>query len=196
MNKVEVAWRRIKFLWVAVIVLIILQLLTGCEILKAKSSAQSSLKQASRQTEEGQSNNLAGSVSREAVDAKTVLDWWKTTYQFQSSYQPAGGDTMQIRNYINTPQPQVIIMEGGKSEQQTNTLRTDSAFYNQLISWVNTRFDTLSAQQIEMSKQKHSETKGVGVITLVLIGIGIVILNRLTGFLGNRYTITKKKLKQ
>ncbi len=94
--------------------------------------------------------------------------------------QPKGGDTIINKNYYTakTPQPQVIIMEGGKGNQQVQTNSTDSAW--------NQRLTRLETMVVEVIKNKETKVMTAGQIVAlalgatVLLAVLLVVLSKLT----------------
>ena len=181
--------KHIKVLIVLVLVSLF-YLLSGCEILKNKRRTDAEQSEVNRSTETKVDSSAITKTSTEKLDAKTVWDWWKTTVQF-SSGQSIDTTKPVVNNYLTAPQPQVIIMEGGKGQRDETTVRMDSTFAIQIAYALNEKIDSLSAYISHSEKKKESETKGVGLVALCLIGGGLVVLNRVLVFFANNYSINK-----
>lgn len=150
---------RLLLVYIGAVILLFLLLFmcASCEVLKTKQDKK----------EEMVAETKVDSAFVKKTESNSVTDWdyWKTTLQFMQ--QPKGGDTIINKNYYSTtPQPQVIIMEGGKGKSETTVKSIDSGFYK--------RLDKMEQMIEESSKTK--ETKPAKMTQLILIGLGLVIV--------------------
>jgi hypothetical protein len=110
-----------------------------------------------------------GHVSSQLSKITAEWDWYKNTVYMQTP-KPilVTGDTIINKNYYtnNLPQPQVIIMEGGKGKQEAITENKDSMWES--------RFARMEAVLTEKSKTK--ETKVLSMWQIIgIAGAGVVI---------------------
>lgn len=162
-----------------VMLLVILFFSSGCEVLKNKSSRSSDSTSVKKLTVNDSNVNAGGNVSKNETKAKEANEWERTIYQY-------GRDTNVTNVY-----PSTIIYErgSGTKEQQNNS--TDSSFYFNLEKRLMNAIDSTNSNKQETEKDKSSNTKGVGLITIILIGLGLIVLNKGVGFIGSKYRLVK-----
>lgn len=152
---------KLLLIWIVVAMLLLgcAYLCSSCEVLKTK--------QDKKQETVFETKVDSASVSKTQASSVTDWDYWKTTLQFMQ--QPKAADTIINKNYYTatTPQPQVIIMEGGKGKNETAVNTIDSGFYK--------RLDSMEQTIEESSKVK--QTKPATVTQLLLIGLGVVLVS-------------------
>ena len=159
--------------------------MAGCEVFKFRKQSKEDSAAVKKATIISTDSTNGGSVKKETINVKEFFDWWKVTQQFQ----PKSGDTT-INNFY--PQPATIIYEGGRGTREESKSSIDSNYYTNIMKMMMATFDSTNRRLDTIEKTKHSETKGLGVITLVLLGVCLLIANKLLGFVGNNYSISKK----
>src|SRR5690606_36742066 len=97
-------------------------------------------------------------------------------------------DTSVINNYITSPQP-VVIVEGGKGREEVGVHQSDSSWYYTMKRMFNERMTKLEQLYEEQLKDKSSETKGLGLFAVLLVGLGFLILSKIL----SRVNISLKK---
>lgn len=153
-NKLLVGYIIIVFIYLLALVVI----LSSCQVLKGKEEKQVQAVVVDSAT--------AGKVTESKTTVSTDWEWFKTTMQYANA--PKGGDTIINKNYYtsNLPAPQVIIMEGGKGQQQAVVENKDSIWEN--------RFARLEATLSEKSKTK--ETQVLSMWQIIGIAAGGVLI--------------------
>lgn len=163
----------------------------GCKVLSHKQSSLSDSINVKKENRGNITNADSGNVNKTNSSLKEENEWWRTTIQYLSTNRK-NGDTTINNNYYTQPQPSVIVMEGGKGkiEQQQQTYdsgwlkRHDSAFY--------ARLDSMNRLIMISQTDKKSESKGLGLWTVILIvTIGIIGL-KLVGYGVSNFRLVKK----
>src|SRR5436190_21237646 len=131
-------------------------LIGGCEILKTKKSSSVDSTSLTKKTEISNSDETGGHISKD--ESKSKGEYERTTF----IYPPR--DT-NIYNFYNQP-PSTVIYEKGKTEQAST--KTDSGWYKMLEQQVKSLTDSISSSRKENSKDVQKETKGVGLIAVIL----------------------------
>ncbi len=175
-------------LWLSPLALIIVVSMSfaSCKILhtkKANSNDTTSLKKTELTSKD---SSAKGGVKTDSSKTKEDYEWWRVILSQQK------GDT-NIYNINSYPQPATVIYEGGKGSREEQKHVYDSAWDNRMTVLVAQTIDSMNRKISNLEKNSRSETKGVGLITIILIGAGFLIANRLLGFVGSNYTITKKQ---
>ncbi len=178
----------IIFLLLCVLMGLLVCTFSSCEILKHKKSETLDSTRIIKTVVAIKDTTSAGVVSKEKTTEKEANEWWRVIQQFQ----PHGGDTTIVYNN-HYPQPATVIYEGGKGSREATAERTDSAWINSVMTMVATSLDSMNKKLTTIEKDKKSETKGVGLLTVLLLGVGFVLLNYLLGFVGSNYSIVKKQ---
>lgn len=178
--KFKTAIRALFFTLVVALILATCSLIGGCEILKSKRSSSADSTSVSRKTEANNSDSSGGRVSKEQSNSKNEYE--RTTF----IYPPR--DTT-VLNVYNQP-PSTIIYEKGKSEQATT--RVDSGWFKMMEQQLKSMSDSLSSSRKENSKDVEKQTKGVGLIAVILIALGAVVLFKLMGWGLGKFTIVRK----
>ncbi|MEO0312289.1 MAG: hypothetical protein RIQ89_1946 [Bacteroidota bacterium] len=179
---------KIKLLWLLMALLIawLVSLFTGCEVLKQKKSAKADSTSVKKQSTSIIDSNNAGSVSTAENKTKEESEWWRVIKQF------AKPDTNVTNNYYHQGQPATIIYEGGRGTKEEASKQTDSTWRNQFLSMVADALDSMNHKIESIDKGKHSQTKGVGLVTLLLLLGGFFILSNGAGFILKKYKISKR----
>jgi flagellar basal body-associated protein FliL len=155
-------------------------LISSCEILKSKRVSSVDSVSVTKKTESNNSDSSGGRVSKEENKSKTEYE--RTTVV----YPPR--DT-NVFNFYNQP-PSAIIYEKGKTEQASS--RVDSGWYKLIELQLKSLSDSLSKKAVEKNKDVEKETKGVGLIAVLMISLGVVILFKLMGWGLGKFTIVRK----
>lgn len=153
-NKLLLGYIIIVFIYLVALVLT----LSSCQVLKGKQEKE--VKTVAVDTV------IAGKVSETKTTVNTDWEWFKTSLHYANA--PKGGDTIINKNYYtsNLPAPQVIIMEGGKGQQQIITENKDSIWEN--------RFARLESVLTEKSKTKETQVLSMWQI-IGIAGAAVVI---------------------
>ncbi len=134
---------------------------SSCEVLKTK--------QDKKQETAAETKEDSGSVKKTNSASVTDWEWWRTILKYA---QPVKGGDTTINNFITVPQgqqqqPQIVILEGGKGKEQTNTQTYDS-------TW-DKRFARM--EQIVTESTKTKATKPATLTQLILLAIGAIVVS-------------------
>lgn len=151
--------------------------LYGCEVLKKKETVKSDSTSVKKELAVKVDSTHSGSVTK--TDISEMYEKWKETIVLPKS-EP---------NVTNL-HPVQIIREYEKGEKQET--KTDSSFYHNFQSMMFLAIDSLNRKIDQFSKDKHSETKGLGLLTVILIALGVVVAFKGLGFITSKYSIIKK----
>ena len=177
------------FVVLAILMAIVIAVFTGgCEVFKFRKENHSDTTSKKLTTLTDTSSQTGGSVKKEETKSKEENEWFKMTLQYLKDSKP--GDP--VNNIY--PAPATIIYEGGKGSKEETKTSIDSSFYLNTQKLVAMALDSMSRKMDSIEKTKHVETKGLGLLAIVLIGVGLIALNKGFTVLGNRYTITKKQI--
>lgn len=165
------------FLWLCTCLL-------GCEIMRHSKTDKQRLDQVNKSSSVLTDSGTGGNVKRQNNSSKEDYDWYKITQQFKP-------DT-NITKIYNYPQPATIIYEGGKGTKEQTSTSIDSSWFKNQLSLLQSRYDSLTAISEAKLKDSKTETKGVGLITALLIGAGFLIVGKSLGFITSKYSIVKK----
>jgi hypothetical protein len=171
----------IRFIIGLALFLVLMALLSSCEILKRKESRKLDTRVETRDSTASEKESTGGTVSDKTTDKVTEWDWWRYI-------QIPQRDTSVVNNYITSPQP-VVIVEGGKGREEVAVHQSDSSWYYTMERMFNERMTKLEQLYEEQLKDKRSETKGLGLFAVLGIGLGLVVLNKLL----SRVNISLKK---
>lgn len=175
-------------LWLVLLglILVVSMFFASCKILhfkKASSSDTTSLKKTEVQVKD--SSNKGG-IKTDDTKTKDQYEWWRVITSLPR------GDT-NVYNINSYPAPATVIYEGGSGVKEEQRQVRDSIWDNNVTVMVAQAIDSMNRKLSNLEKNSKTETKGVGLITVLLIGAGFLIANRLLGFVGSNYTITKKE---
>jgi hypothetical protein len=159
------------------IALTIAFLSSGCEVFKTFKENKSDTASVKKLTVTTENENEGGAVKTEDNRTHEENEWFRVTMKYLTDKKD--GDTT-INNFIT--QPATVIYEGGKSSRDEETKVVDSTWHHNTMKMVALAVDSISRKVDNYEKTKHSETKGIGWITVLLIGIGLIILIRRVGF--------------
>lgn len=158
-------------------------LLSGCEVLKGKKSfTQDSVSVKKQQSAVIDTGN-GGSVIKQQNSTKEAFDWYRMTQLFDSNKQLPG----ETKVY-----PSTVIYEGGKGTKEQNSSTIDSSWFKNALQMYASSVDSLNNKIATMEKNKQSETKGVGLIMVIIIAFGAVFVYGLLRYFLKGYSITKK----
>jgi hypothetical protein len=143
-----------------IIIIISLFILSGCEILKSKRTSRIDSTGSSR-IDSGRVVKSDGGSKRDSTYFRETIYFGRDTNVFNT--------TTPVNNYY----PTQIVRESGTVSRDEWLRLLDSAN--------KTKVDTSSKAVTVEEKSKKSETKGVGLITMILIAVGMVILNKSLG---------------
>ena len=182
-------------LWALLLIVFLLVMVvafsSGCEVLKHKRTTHQDSTVVAKKELATEVVNTGGSVRRDSSEANERYEWLRVIQQF-AQRPVATGDSV-TNNYYNTyPQPATIIYETGKGERNEKSGSYDSTFYNNIMRMVAMSLDSLSRKMDQVEKNKKSETKGVGLVTVALIVAGVVLLLKGAGWGLSNFTIVKK----
>ena len=179
--------RLVFFILVTLIALVIAFLSNGCEILKSNNSNKGDSTHVNKQFSSDTSSINAGTVKYDEKKSLEENEWWRIIKQF-----PKGDTITPITNVY----PSTVIYEGGKGRKEESQQSYDSSFLQHFESRVMSKVDSISFKVEQISKQKSTNSTGIGYTTLILILAGYFILTKGAGFIFSKYTITKKNSNQ
>jgi hypothetical protein len=142
----------------------ILLITTGCNVTKKSNSYKSDTANVKKAD--------SGSVKKEVATSKNESEWWR---EYLYPPQPVKETTEKILQpiYNNTTQP-IIIREGGRQSNESNSLKYDSTWKKEL--------DSLKATITTSNKQ--SKTQVLSFWQMIGLGIGgglfVAILSKIT----------------
>lgn len=166
-----------------VCILFTLLLCSGCEVFKFRKENKTDSTAVKKKIAVATDSSNGGSVKKEETKSKEENEWWRLIQHY-------GRDTVTNNFY---PQPATIIYEGGRGNKEESTSTVDSSYYQNMMRMVAMSFDSLNRKVDSIENKKHSETKGVGLITLLLVAGGAVVLLKLMGWVGSNYSFVKVK---
>lgn len=166
------------------IAILIILFASGCEVLKSKRQSYSDTASVKKTELVVKDSSAAGNVKITDEKRKEDYEWFRLILQ----NWPKDSSVTNIY-----PQPATIIYEGGKGRSETAMIRRDSAWDNKLTLLVANTLDSMNRRMEMIEKKKQSETKGVGLVTLLIVGAIFLLVNRLLAFAGSNYKIQKVK---
>lgn len=170
----------ILFILVLIGILIVAWVMLSCNVIKAKRSTRATTDSVSSRKTAAVDTSSGGSVSRGT--SKETFDWSKLTLQ----YPP--GDT-NITNIYNYPQrPATVIYETGKGSKEES--RSDSAYWQNAFSLMQSQQDSLHRELVEMRKDK--ETRPSIWLFVGIVAAGLVLYGVVSGFLKKYHLFVKK----
>lgn len=164
------------------LLLFIWWLLSGCEILKHRSSIATDSGTVSKAGSLLKDTSSGGRVSINTNTNKEAFDWFKTTLQYPRD------TTANITNVY----PSTIVYEGGKGTKEQTSITTDSTWFKNAIEQMQAKYDSGFAKMQASQMDSKSQTKGVGLMTVVLILLGYFVLTNGIKFISSKYSIVKK----
>lgn len=181
-------------LWALLLIVFLLLMVvafsSGCEVLKHKRTTHQDSMVVAKKELATEVVNSGGAVRRDSTEAKERYEWLRIIQQF-AQRPVATGDSV-TNNYYNTyPQPATIIYETGKGERSEKSGSYDSTFYNNIMRMVAMSFDSLSRKMDQAEKDKQEGTKGLGIVTVVLIAAGVVVLLKGAGWGLSKFKIVR-----
>lgn len=155
------------------IALTIAYLCSGCEVLKTFNRNKSDTTSVKRSAVAVDNTHAGGGLRTEDNQSHEDNEWFRVTMKYLA--EKKDGDTT-INNFI--PQPATVIYEGGRSTRDEESKVVDSTWYHSMMKLTAMAVDSMSRKVDNYGKTKHSEMKGVGWITVLIVGLGIIILNK------------------
>ena len=152
----------------------------SCKILKHTESSKSDSTNVKKLNVNDTKVDSGGSVKKNETKAKEANEWERTIYHYSK-------DTNITKIY-----PTAVIYErgSGTKEQESNT--TDSSWFYNFQNTILAAVDSLNNKIETAEWNKSSTTKGVGLITLILVAAGAVVLFKGLGYVGSKFQIVKK----
>lgn len=142
--------------------------LPGCESSKKLFKRNSDSTSVSRKESGLIDTSSAGSVKKNSSSSQENWDWWKTTVI--PALQQAG--TKRDTNIYNiSNQPPMIIYEGGKGSKETQSNTIDSNWFKAALQQFKSEYDSSHKAENVKDLDKHSETKGLGLWSIILIAM-------------------------
>lgn len=161
--------------------------LSSCRVIKGKQSVKSDSTAVHKVEAVTKDSTVAGAVSKS--DITEMYEKWKATFTF-----PKDTSVVNIHNYpTETPwrvQPIQVTYEKETGERRET--RTDSAWMHQFTQSVFVALDSVNRKLDQVTKSKQSETKGLGLIAVILIGFGILLFWEGAKKIVSKYSIIKK----
>jgi hypothetical protein len=168
---------------VTVIALTIAFLSSGCEVLKNTRKETSDSTSLKKTFSTFADTSAAGRINKERIQTTEENEWFRLTLKYLAdNNKPAtiiDADTT-LNQFIT--QPATIIYEAGKYSRNEDKKTIDSSWQMNMIKMVAMAIDSMSRKVDNYEKTKHSETKGLDLATLILIGIGLIIFIGRVGF--------------
>lgn len=186
MYNINLRWI-VAVLVIYIIAVIVLVFSTGCNIERYFSRQRSDSTAVSKVKTGFKDSVNSGSVSTNNSKSKEDYEWWRMIVE----NMPKGDTTVTVNNIY--PAPARVIYEGGSGTRQEEKQSKDSTWMHQVFSLIKESLDSTNRRIDNVEKQSKTETKGLGLFTLILLMGGAVVLFKLMGFIGNNYSITKKK---
>ena len=149
-------------------------LCSGCEILKTTRENKTDTASVKKTILAVQDHNEGGQVRTEDNHSIEESEWFRVTMKYLAENK--NSDTT-INNFF--PQPATVIYESGNTRRQEENKLVDSSWYQHMMKLIALSVDSMSRKVDNYEKTKHSETKGIGWITISLIGIGLIALNKI-----------------
>lgn len=164
-------------------------MLGGCEVIKAKKASRMDQTGVQRIAQSSSDSSAGGSLKKSDNISKEQYDWYRTTMQ----YLPGQYKDTNVTNVYNYPQqPATIIYEGGKGAREQSSSTFDSSWFQNALATAMARVDSLT-QKLEMSeKNKQSETKGVGLVMVIIIVIAGIVVYALLRNAIRKFKIVKR----
>ena len=152
-------------------------LASGCETSKSFQSTKNDTTSVKKSVEALDIINQGAALRTEDNRSHEENEWSRLTLKWLA--EKNDGDTT-INNLIT--QPATVIFETGRSNRDEATKIVDSSWHQSLVKMIAASSDSMSRKIDNYEKTKHSETKGIGWITISLLGIGLIALNKLIDF--------------
>ena len=162
-------------------------LFSGCEVFKTFKGNKTDTASVKKSATIVENSGEGGTIRTEDNRSHEENEWFRVTMKYLTGNNDR--DTT-INNFIT--QPATVIYEGGKSSRDEERKLFDSSWYQNMMSMVGLAVESMSRSVDNYEKTKHSETKGIGWVTILLIGVGLMILTKGLGFLAKKYAITGK----
>lgn len=174
-------------LWLALLALIIVVslLFSSCKILHTKKESKNDTTRVIKADLSVKDTSSKGSIKKDDTQSTDKYEWWRIITSLPK------GDT-NVYNINTYPAPATVIYEGGSGVKEEQRQIMDSSWDNKMTMLVAQAIDSMNRKISNLENNSRTETKGVGLMTILLIGAGFLIANKLLGFLGGNYTITKK----
>lgn len=160
--------------------------LSSCNIERFFTRQRSDSTSVAKTQTEKRDSTAAGAVTTTNTKSKEDYEWWRVILE----NMPKGDTTVTVNNIY--PAPARVIYEGGSGKVETETASKDSVWFHQLALLIKASTDSTNRRIDNIEKQSKTETKGLGLFTLILVMGGAVVLFKLLGFVGNNYSIAKK----
>jgi hypothetical protein len=183
-----------KFIWgllatVAIFLAIFLSSGCGFEFSKSKKQTYVDSTNVSKKISQTADSSAGGAVKTDKTKITQNEEWWRIIQEWNA--RDTGSKTV-INNNTYPQQPTRLIFEGGTSSRQEQRNITDSSFYMNIIKMLAIQFDSSNKRFEAIEKNKHSETKGVGItLLLVAVGVALIVIIVSKGYIG-KYSIIKK----
>jgi hypothetical protein len=154
--------------------LTIAYLCSGCEVKKHFSATKADTTSVQSAAVIIDKKDEATSIKSEDNKSHEENEWTRLTLKYLSEIDH--GDTT-INHYIT--QPATIIYERGKEQRDEQTKSFDSSSYRSFINALAISTDSMNRKIDNYEKAKHSETKGLSWVTIMMIVCGVIVLNKI-----------------
>lgn len=173
-------------LWLSLLALIIVVtvMFSSCKILHTKKESKNDTTRVIKSDLTIKDTSSTGSTKTDNTQSTDKYEWWRIIASLPK------GDT-NVYNINTYPAPATVIYEGGSGVKEEQREIRDSSWDNKMTMLVAQAIDSMNRKISNLEERSKTETKGVGLLTLILIGAGFLIANKLLGFLGSNYTIKK-----
>jgi hypothetical protein len=172
-----------KTILYAMITGVIILCLQGCEILKNKKSLQLDDTAVSKKETAATDSSQGGSINKTETKTKEEFDWWRMTQLFDQNKAVPG----ETKVY-----PSTIVYEGGKGSKEQTQNSTDSTWFKNAISLLTNQVDSLNRKLEMKEKDIKSETKGVGLVMVIIIVAAAFVLYLIGKGLFKKFSIVKR----
>lgn len=142
--------------------------LPGCESSKKLFKRNADSTGVSRKESGLIDTSSAGSVKKNSSSSQENWDWWKTTV-IPTLRQAGTRHDTNIYNISN--QPPMIIYEGGKGSKETQSNTIDSNWFKAALQQFKSEYDSTHKAENVKDLDKHTETKGLGLWSIILIAM-------------------------
>ena len=174
-NKMRIVW----WLLLVVFMLLTVFMATGCEVLKLRRESKADSTHVSKQNTDVVNNTSEGSIKKTEQKSKDDYELWRMIVP--------GRDTT-INNFFTQP----IVYEHIKGVKEETKNTTDSTWMMNVLRYVKTGFDSVNFKMQVLERNKHVETKGLGLWMMVLVVAGTYLVLQILGYSIRNFQIIKK----
>ena len=179
-------WSLFKWYLVGAALLILAAALcSSCEILKTRSELKADSTHKATLAIDTKDSTAGGAVSKINYESKDDYEKWRAIFTYPRD------TNVSVTNVY--PQPTTVIYEREKGTKTEATNKTDSSWFVNVFKHLFNALDSTNSKVDRIDKSKHSETKGLGLFTIVLLLLGYLVVSKGADFVFSNYSFTKKK---